>query len=113
MRHHISAAELSDLQINKWATWKKQPSTFVWQFSELETIVVTRGEVYVTPDDEITSVLIKQGDFATFAPGLRCTWRITQAFEKQVMLADTPFTNLYWRVVFKAKAIWRNAKAMF
>jgi uncharacterized protein len=113
VRHNISAEELNTLQIDKWATWKKEPSTFIWQFPELETIVVTKGEVYVTPDNETQSVLIKQGDFATFAPGLRCTWRVTQAFEKQVILADTPFTSLYWRVVFKAKDVVRLAKALF
>jgi uncharacterized protein len=113
VRHNIAAIEKNALKIEKWATWKKEPSTFVWQFPELETIVVTKGEVYVTPDGESQSVLIKQGDFATFAPGLRCTWRVTQAFEKQVMLADTPLTSFYWRIVFKSKAVLRHAKKFF
>lgn len=113
VRHNLPAAELNALHIEKWATWKKEPSTFSWQFPELETIVVTKGEVYVTPDGETQSVHIKQGDFATFAPGLRCTWRITETFEKQVTLAYTPFTSLYWDLVFKAKAFLRVVKSLF
>jgi len=113
VRHHLPADELAKLNVDKWATWKKEPSTFLWQFPESETIYVTKGEVYVTPDGSTDSVLIQQGDFATFAPGLRCVWRVTQPFEKQVILADTPFTNMYWRVVFKAKAALRYIQALF
>ena len=112
VRNNLSATALSTLHIDKWATWKKEPSTFIWQFAELETIVVIKGEVFVTPDGATQSIRIAQGDFATFAPGLRCTWRVTQAFEKQVLLADTPLISLYWRAVFKAKAILRYAKVL-
>ena len=113
VRHQLPAYDLAKLNVEKWATWKKEPSTFVWQFPELETIYVTKGEVYVTPDGATESVLIQKGDFATFAPGLRCVWRVTQPFEKQVTLADTPLTNIYWRVVFKAKAALRYIQALF
>lgn len=114
VRHQLPADELAKLNIDKWGTWKKEPSTFVWQFPELETIYVTKGEVHVTPHHgSKETILIQQGDFATFAPGLRATWRVTQPFEKQVILADTPLTSIYWRMVFKAKAALRHIQALF
>lgn len=114
VRHDLSAQELDALDIEKWTTWGKEPSTFVWQFPELETIYVTKGEVHVTPHHgSKETVRIQKGDFATFAPGLRATWHVTQPFEKQVILADAPLTNLYWRVVFKAKAAWRFVQDLF
>lgn len=114
VRRDLSAAELDALDIEKWTTWGKEPSTFVWQFPELETIYVTKGEVHVTPlHGSQKTVHIQKGDFATFAPGLRATWHVTQPFEKQVILADMPLINIYWRVVFKAKAAWRHVQALF
>lgn len=113
VRHNLPADELAKLNVEKWGNWKKEPSTFIWQFPELETIYVTQGEVYVTPVGSTETVLIQKGDYATFAPGLRATWHVTQPFEKQVILADTPFTNIYWRVVFKAKAAWRHIQVLF
>lgn len=114
VRDNLSAQELDDLDVEKWGTWKKEPSTFIWQFPELETIYVTKGEVHVTPlHGSQETVHIQKGDYATFAPGLRATWHVTQPFEKQVILADTPLTNIYWRVVFKAKAAWRHVQALF
>ncbi|MBC7755723.1 MAG: cupin domain-containing protein [Bdellovibrio sp.] len=113
VEHNPSAEKLAKLDVNNWFTWKKEPSEFVWQFPEVETIYVTKGEVLVTPDGSKQSVLIKKGDFVTFAAGLRCTWQVTQAFEKQVILADTPLTSLYWRAVFKAQAVQRHFNALF
>ena len=114
IRHQLPADELVKLDVEKWDTWKKEPSTFVWQFPELETIYVTKGEVHVTPHHgSKETVRIQKGDFATFAPGLRATWHVTQPFEKQVILADTPLTNIYWRVVFKAKAVLRYIQSLF
>ena len=110
VEHQISQEKVSALKVSSWLTWKKEPSTFVWQFPEQETIYVTKGEVWVTPDNSSQSVLIKKGDFAIFAAGLRCVWKVTQPFEKQVTLAPTPMIHYYWTIVFKAKSALRKLK---
>ncbi len=110
VERQISQEKVAEMKISSWITWKKEPSTFVWQFPEQETIYVTKGEVWVTPDNSSQSVLIKKGDFAIFAAGLRCVWKVTQPFEKQVTLAPTPIIHYYWTIVFKAKSALRKLK---
>lgn len=110
VERQISQEKVAEMKISSWITWKKEPSTFVWQFPEQETIYVTKGEVWVTPDNSSQSVLIKKGDFAIFSAGLRCVWKVTQPFEKQVTLSPTPMIHYYWTIVFKAKSALRKLK---
>jgi uncharacterized protein len=113
VERQISPEKVTELNVSDWGTWKKEPSTFVWQFPEQETIYVTKGEVLVTPENSSQSVLIKEGDFAIFAAGLHSHWNVTQTFEKRVTLADTPVTHFYWMTVFKAKNAHRKMKELF
>lgn len=112
VERQISQEKVAALKVSSWLNWKKEPSTFVWQFPEQETIYVTKGEVWVTPDNSSQSVLIKKGDFAIFTAGLRCVWKVTQPFEKQVTLAPTPIIHYYWATVFKAKSALRILKKL-
>ena len=109
--HNPSNEVLTKQGVFTWHTWEKEPSTFVWQFPELETAYVLQGEVLITPDGSAESTLIKKGDLVTFAPGLRCKWQVKQAFKKHVTHADTPFVSIYWAIVFKAQALIRHIKA--
>jgi uncharacterized cupin superfamily protein len=105
--HDPSQKMLRDKGVFEWYVWTKEPSEFVWQFSEVETAYVVEGEVYLTPEGSKESVLLKQGDFVTFAPGLRCHWRVTKPFKKFVTLQEDLVGKWIWKATFALQAIPR------
>lgn len=76
-----SPERLAALGVMTWGIWTKDVSTFSWYYDEVETCYFLEGEVTVTPEGGLP-VTMGKGDLVTFAPGLACTWEITQAVKK-------------------------------
>jgi uncharacterized cupin superfamily protein len=98
---------LHELGVYTWQTWAKEPSEFIWQFSEKETAYILEGEVLVTHEGSDQAVLIKKGDLVTFAPGLRCHWQVLQPIKKHVTLEQDLLGKLFWKVTFKVQELHR------
>jgi len=73
-----SAAEAAECKA--WPTWRCDPSTFDWSYTEKETCLVVEGQVTVT--DGTDSVTFGPGDLVIFPDNLECTWKVTQAVTK-------------------------------
>jgi hypothetical protein len=76
-----SPAKLEVLGVEQWPIWKKEPSTFPWNYDQTETCYIVRGKFTVTPEGGEPQHF-GRGDLITFPAGLSCTWEITQAVEK-------------------------------
>lgn len=63
-----------------WPIWKKEVSTFDWEYTEKETCLLLEGQVTVS--DTSGSVTFGAGDMVIFPENLECTWRINQAVKK-------------------------------
>ncbi len=63
-----------------WPTWKCEPSTFDWAYTEKETCLLLEGKVTVT--DGKCSVSFGPGDLVIFPEDLECTWHVHQAVKK-------------------------------
>ena len=63
-----------------WPTWKCEPSTFDWSYTEQETCLLIEGKVTVT--DGKDSVSFGSGDFVVFPKDLDCTWDVKEAVTK-------------------------------
>jgi uncharacterized cupin superfamily protein len=63
-----------------WPTWKCQPSTFDWAYTEKETCLLIEGKVTVT--DGKDSVSFGPGDLVVFPEDLNCTWQVQEAVTK-------------------------------
>ncbi len=63
-----------------WPTWKCQPSTFDWTYTEKETCLLLEGKVTVTGGKE--SVSFGPGDLVVFPEELNCTWQVQEAVTK-------------------------------
>jgi len=63
-----------------WPTWKCEPSTFDWSYTEKETCLLLEGKVTVT--DGKDSVSFGPGDFVIFPEDLECTWQVHEPVKK-------------------------------
>lgn len=63
-----------------WPTWKCEPSTFDWSYTEKETCLLIEGQVTVTDADN--SVSFGPGDLVIFPENLDCTWQVTEPVKK-------------------------------
>ncbi|EXJ16300.1 cupin domain-containing protein [Imhoffiella purpurea] len=79
--HKPSPAKLEVLGVDDWPIWKKEPSTFPWEYSQTETCYVVRGRFTVTPEGGEPESF-SRGDLISFPAGLSCTWEIHEAVEK-------------------------------
>ena len=81
VEHSVSPAKLEVVGVYDWLTWKKEISTFEWQYDQQETCYIIKGAFTVTPEGGEPQNF-KRGDLITFPEGLKCTWDITKAVEK-------------------------------
>jgi uncharacterized protein len=107
-----SKATLAEHDVYSWMTWEKEPSTFPWQFTEKELVYVVEGKVKIRPEGSDQVYVLEKGDFASFAPGLRCYWEVTEPFKKHVTLEKDFLGKLYWTAAFKIQAIPRHIKKL-
>jgi uncharacterized cupin superfamily protein len=76
-----SPAKLDVLGVYDWPIWRKETSTFPWQYGAQETCYVLRGRFVVTPEGGAPQEF-RRGDLITFPAGLSCTWEILEDVEK-------------------------------
>ncbi len=81
IEHRPDAQRLAQLDVASWAIWTHEAAEFPWTYDEQETCYLLEGDVIVTPQGG-PPVRIGKGDLVTFAAGLSCTWKITQAVKK-------------------------------
>lgn len=93
-----------------WQTWEKEPSEFVWQFSETEKAYVLAGKVFIKADGSDKVYVLEKGDFVTFAPGLRTYWHVVEPFKKHVTLEQNLLQKVYWKLAFKVQSVVRFCK---
>ncbi len=81
VEHNATPMKLEVMGVYDWPVWRKEASTFDWEYSQQETCYVIRGEFSVTPEggDEQH---FKRGDLITFPQGMKCIWKITKDVEK-------------------------------
>ena len=80
-----SPEELASLNVSSWPIWEKEISEFDWVYEEKETFYVLEGEVEVTLEDG-RKISIEPGDLVTFAPGVRCRWKVLKPIRKHYRL---------------------------
>ena len=107
-----SHEKLVSNDVYSWMTWEKEPSTFPWQFTERERVYVVEGTVHIRQDGSDQVHILEKGDYAEFAPGLRCIWEVKEPFKKHVTLEKDTLGRIYWTTVFKIKAIPRRLKKL-
>lgn len=61
--------------------WECSPGSFIWHYSEDETVYIISGEVFVSTDNGEERRL-GQGDMAVFPGGVSCKWRVTAPVRK-------------------------------
>lgn len=86
VEHNPSPIKLEVMQVESWAIWEKDISSFPWQYDSSETCYILEGEVIVTPDGG-EPVRLKAKDLVTFAAGLSCQWDVIQAVKKHYQFA--------------------------
>jgi len=66
-----------------WPIWQGQPSTFDWDYTQIETCLIIEGKVTVTdrPAGE-DSITFGPGDMVIFPEGLQCIWTIKESVRK-------------------------------
>lgn len=101
---------LEKQHVFSWPTWEKEPSEFIWQFSEREIAYLVEGEVFVTPEGTKEVLHFKKGDVGYFDAGLRCKWQITKPLKKHVILEENKLQEIYWKVIFKLQIVTRWIK---
>jgi uncharacterized cupin superfamily protein len=104
--HNPSLAQLEELDVSHWPTWRKEISEFTWYFSGEETAYILEGEVLVWPEGtpESKAVLLKKGDLVTFSAGLISRWVVKKEVYKHYSLKESFWGTSYWWVVFKLNA---------
>ena len=81
VEHNPSPAKLDVVGVYDWPVWKKEISSFDWQYEQPETCYIIKGEATVTTaGGEI--IELKRGDLVTFPAGLKCQWEIKKAIKK-------------------------------
>ena len=72
--------EQEDRDCKAWPTWRCEPSTFDWAYTEKETWVLLEGKVTVTGGE--AEVSFGAGDLVIFPEGLDCVWDVTVPVRK-------------------------------
>jgi uncharacterized cupin superfamily protein len=80
--------------IKDWNAWSCDPSTFDWEYNDLETAYVYEGEVIVRTSEE--TVEIKGGQLVQFPKGMKCKWEVIKPIRKVYT-----FQNLNWKKLIK------------
>ena len=78
--------------IKGWNSWSCEPSTFDWEYDELETAYVFEGEVRVKSATETTE--IKGGQLVQFPKGMKCTWEVIKPIRKVFTFQHLDWDNL-------------------
>jgi uncharacterized cupin superfamily protein len=86
VEHALSDARLAELGVENWATWRKEVSTFEWDFDEVETAYILEGEAVITPDKGGEPVSFGADDLVAFPEGLSCTWDVRKPLFKHYRL---------------------------
>ena len=73
-----SDAEAAECKV--WPTWRCEPSTFEWAYTEKETCLLIEGKVTVS--DGTDSVSFGAGDLVVFPDDLECTWHVSETVTK-------------------------------
>ncbi len=113
--HNPSQAQLEELDVSHWPTWRKEISEFTWYFSGEETAYILAGEVLVRPEGvpESKGVLLKKGDLVTFSAGLISRWTVKKEIYKHYSLKESFWGTRYWWVMFKLKAAKKHLDQFF
>jgi uncharacterized cupin superfamily protein len=61
--------------------WECSPGSFIWHYSEDETVYIISGEVFISTDSGEERRL-GPGDMAVFPGGVSCKWRVTAPVRK-------------------------------
>ena len=81
VEHKATPMKLEVMGVYDWPIWRKEVSTFDWQYDQQETCYIIRGEFTVTPEGG-SPQQFKRGDLITFPQGMKCIWEITRDVEK-------------------------------
>jgi uncharacterized cupin superfamily protein len=81
VERNASPMKCEVLGVYDWAIWRKEVSTFDWEYHDTETCYILRGEFTVTPEGGEPQAF-KRGDLITFPKGMKCVWNITKDVEK-------------------------------
>lgn len=81
IEHNPAPAKLEVMGVYNWSIWKKEISTFDWEYDQNETCYFLEGEVTVTPEDG-EPVNMGAGDLVNFPRGMKCVWDVKQPVEK-------------------------------
>ena len=85
IEHHVTPAKLDVLYVDDWPVWSKDVSELEWTYDKKETCYIIEGKAIITPEGE-ESITIQEGDMVFFSQGLKCTWKIIEAIEKNYLL---------------------------
>lgn len=74
-------SRLEELHVSEWPIWEKEESGFPWSYDAEETCYFLEGDVEVTT---VAGEVFRmgKGGLVTFARGLACTWKVSQAVKK-------------------------------
>jgi uncharacterized cupin superfamily protein len=61
--------------------WECTVGTFVWDYTEDETVYIISGEVFISTNNSEEKRL-GQGDMVFFPGGITCQWRVTSPIRK-------------------------------
>ncbi len=81
VEHKASPMKLEVMGVYDWPIWRKEASTFPWNYSQQETCYILRGKFIVTPEGGEPQTF-GRGDLITFPAGMNCTWEILEDVEK-------------------------------
>ena len=87
IEHNVTPAKLDVLYVDDWPIWEKGISEFDWTYDKKETCYIIEGKAIITPENE-AAVTIQEGDMVFFPKGMKCTWKIIEAIEKNYLLED-------------------------
>jgi len=81
VEHSVGPMKLEVMGVYDWPVWRKEVSTFDWEYDQQETCYIIRGEFTVTPEGGEPQKF-KRGDLIIFPKGMKCVWDITKDVEK-------------------------------
>ena len=67
-------------EAQSWPVWKKEESTFPWEYTVQETCLILDGKAIVLTAEG--SIEFGAGDYVVFPKGLKCTWEIKKKIQK-------------------------------
>lgn len=76
-----SKEELTEMDVENWPIWDKEPSVFDWSYDSRETCYILEGSAVVIPSSG-DPVEIGRGDLVVFPEGMDCRWEIRDEIRK-------------------------------